>query len=61
MIPEYPKLNKHNCKYPERKICNYSEDGSLKRCEYMVYKRDGSGFSGMGGHWLCTCNMGSKI
>ena len=48
---QYPKLNKTTCKYPEREDCNNDIDGH--RCEFMKYKRDGSGFSGLGGHWEC--------
>lgn len=52
---EYLKLNNDtNCKFPNRLSCN-SEIGS-SRCEFMEYERDGSGFSGLGGHWKCTLN-----
>lgn len=39
------------CKYPNRLNCNYTE--KQKRCEFMNYKIDGSGFSGLGGYWYC--------
>jgi hypothetical protein len=49
----YPKLSKTKCKYPERQDCNYGDN--YRRCEFMKYKMDGSGLSGLGGHWECVC------
>ena len=46
------KLNKLNCKYPERLSCNYTN--TSKRCKFMKYKMDGIGFSGLLGYWYCN-------
>ena len=46
----YPKLNDDkNCKYPERKDCNYGE--GYDRCEYMKYDNSESIFSPT--RWKC--------
>ena len=49
----YPKLNLNKCKYPERKECNFSEDRSIKRYEFMKYQIDP--YNGCKGQWICIC------
>ena len=49
----YPKFkSKDECAFPEREICNYSEDGKLPRCKYMKYNNSKSIFDST--RWKCT-------
>ncbi|MBI4155437.1 hypothetical protein HY498_05130 [Candidatus Woesearchaeota archaeon] len=47
----YPKLaSNENCRFPDRKDCNYS--GSLDRCIYMYYDNPTKGLCA--GKWRCS-------
>jgi hypothetical protein len=54
----YPKFkNKEECAYPERDICNYSDDGKIERCPYMKYDRTKNIFDST--RWHCIFNKNS--
>jgi hypothetical protein len=48
----YPKLNSQDkCAFPERKDCNYIDDGKIPRCPYMKYNNSKSIFDPT--RWEC--------
>ena len=56
---KYPKLaDREDCKFPEREICNYDDNGKFPRCPYMKYNRSKSIFDST--RWECTCKKSIK-
>ena len=55
----YPKFkSREECAFPDRTICNYSEDGKIQRCPYMKYDNSKSIFDST--RWRCTYNKDAK-